>query len=88
MEMVARAFFQAMVKETFTEMVPRPKWRWQERNARVGDLGFLSYPRKFSRPWFRPCRVLETHPDLEGSVRTVTVGFRPRRGAAAGAGKE
>ena len=86
MENVARAIFQAMVKETFTEMVPRPKWRWQERNVRVGDPGFLSYPSKFSRPWFRPCRVLKVHPDLK--VRTVTVSFRQRRGTAAGTGKE
>ena len=86
MERVARAFFQAMVKETFRELVPQHKWRWQERNMRIGDVGFLSYPSKFSRPWFRPCRVLDVHPDLEGSVRTVNMGFRPRRGPAAKAG--
>ena len=55
---------------------------------RIGDMGFLSYPSKFSRLWFRPCRVLDVHPDLEGSVRTVTVGFRPRRGPAAKAGED
>ena len=82
MEKVARGFYRAMVKETFPEMVPRRKWRWQERNLRPGDVGFLCYPSKFGKPWFRPCRVLEAHPDLMGTVRTVTVGFRTRRGAS------
>ena len=83
MEAVARAFYRALVKETFPEMVPRRKWRWQERDAKVGDIGFLVYPSKFGKPWYRPCRVVAVHPDLQGTVRTVTVAFRPRRGAAA-----
>ena len=77
-----------MVKETWAEMVPRRKWRWQERNARVGDIGLPCYPSKVSRPWFRPCKVSQVHPDLQGSVRTVTVAFRPRRGATLAGGRE
>jgi hypothetical protein len=83
MEAVARAFYRALVKETFPEMVPRRKWRWQERDSRVGDIGFLVYPSKFGKPWYRPCRVVAVHPDLQGTVRTVTVAFRTRRGEAA-----
>ena len=82
METVARAFYRAVVKETFAEMIPRRKWRWQERNSRVGDICFLVYPSKFGKPWYRPCRVVQVHPDLQGTVRTVTVAFRPRRGLA------
>ena len=69
-------------------MVPRRKWRWQKRNARVGDIGFLCYPSKLSRPWFRPCKVTQVHSDLQDSVRTVNVAFRPRRGAALEGGRE
>ena len=53
METVARLFSAAMIKETFTDMILRHKWTWQERNLAVGDVGFISYPSKLSRPWFR-----------------------------------
>ena len=54
----------------------------------VGDVDFIPYPSKFSRPWFRPCKVVDTHPDLDGVVRTVTVGFRTGRGEATAGGQE
>ena len=86
METVARAFYRAMIKETLQEMVARRKWRWLERNMQIGDACFLAYKSKFSCPWFRHCRVVEVHPDLQGTVRTVTVCFRPRQGKALRAG--
>ena len=52
----------------------------------IGDLCFLAYESKFSSPWFRHCRVAKVHPDLQGTVRTVTVCFRPMRGKALRAG--
>ena len=69
-------------------MVPRRKWRWRERDAKVGDIGFLVYSSKFGKPWYRPCRVVAVHPDLQGTVRTITVALRPRQGAAAKKGPE
>ena len=77
METVARAFYTATIKETLQEMVPRRKWRWQQRNVQIGDVCFIAYESKFSRPWFRHCRVVKVHPDLQCTVRTVTVCFRP-----------
>ena len=68
METVERAFYRAMIKETLQEMVPHRKWRWQERNVQIGDVCFLAYESKFSRPWFRHCRVVKVHPDLQGTV--------------------
>ena len=70
MEMAARLFFRVIVRETFGEMIPRQKWRWQERNLVVGDVGFISYPSKFSRPWFRQWWTLtRTWRGLLGQLR-------------------
>ena len=56
-------------------MIPRNKWGDKKANLKIGDVGFLLYTSKFSRPTWRACRVLALHPDRTGTVRTVTVGL-------------
>jgi hypothetical protein len=78
MEKVARAWHTMFIKQAWPHLVSRCKWKVKRPNVAVGDLGHLLYTSKFGKPTWRPCRVLEVHPDRQGIVRTVTVGLRRR----------
>ena len=78
MEKVALAWHTMFIKQAWPHMVSRCKWKVKRPNVAVGDLGHLLYTSKFGKPTWRPCRVLEVHPDRQGIVRTVTVGLRRR----------
>ena len=59
-----------------------PYYRWEEakrhRNLRKGDICLLLYESKILAN-YRLCRVLEAEPSEDGCVRTVTVGYLPRK---------
>ena len=78
MEKVALAWHTMFIKQAWPHKVSRCKWKVKRPNVAVGDLGHLLYTSKFGKPTWRPCRVLEVHPDRQGIVRTVTVGLRRR----------
>jgi hypothetical protein len=85
METVARAWHSSFVKQVWPLLVPRRKWQDRKPDVKVGDVGFLLYTSKFSKPSWRACKVLHTHPDKHGVVRTVTVGLRRK---SSGEGRE
>ena len=60
--------------EIFYDMLPYSKYRdsKRHRNIRVNDICQLYYNNTF-KPEYRLCRVVKTHPDMHGDVRTVDV---------------
>ena len=61
-----------------------PYYKWQEsqrhRNIQVGDICLMLYKSKVVGN-YRLCRVLEAEPSDDECVRTVTVGYLPRKNA-------
>ena len=59
-----------------------PYYRWEEsrrhRNLREGDVCLLLFESKVLAN-YRLCRVLKAEPSEDGCVRTVTVGYLPRK---------
>ena len=59
-----------------------PYYRWEEsrrhRNLREGDFCLLLFESKVLAN-YRLCRVLQAEPSEDGCVRTVTVGYLPRK---------
>jgi hypothetical protein len=78
MERVARAWHAAFVKQAWPTMMARGKWKEVRPNVAPGDFGYTLFTSKFGKPTWRPCRVLRTHPDHRGVVRTVTIGMKNR----------
>jgi hypothetical protein len=76
MERVARAWHAAFIKQAWPAMMARGKWKDVKPNVAPGDFGYILYTSKFGKPTWRPCRVLRTHPDSRGIVRTVTIGMK------------
>ena len=44
----------------------------------MGDLGHIQYKHKVGSSTWQVTRVIAIKPSLDGVVRTITVGFRPR----------
>ena len=63
----------------FDMAMTRPKWKKLQPNLGAGDIVQVRYEDKFGPPTFRLGRVQEVHPDLQGVVRTVTMGLRNRK---------
>ena len=59
-------------------MVSRPKWKQNERNLQVGDIGHIKYDSKVSKATWRLARIEKADEDEDGRVRTILVSFRPR----------
>ena len=59
-----------------------PYYRWEEakrhRNLREGDICLLLYESKILAN-YRLCRVQKAEPSEDGCVRTVTIGYLPRK---------
>ena len=67
-------------QQGFTSLLPYPELKHAKRhqNLKVGDVCLLFYDNKV-KGTYRLCVVLETTTSEGGIVRTVKVGFRPRR---------
>ena len=78
-EEIAREWWVEWMRSSFTELIPRKKWKVKTRNLRVGDVCLLKYASRFSRPAYKLCRVKEVLPDDEGTVRSCKVQMRPKR---------
>ena len=83
-EQVAREWWLEWTRSCFASLVPRTKWKKEERNARIGDIALLKYSSKFAAPSFRLCRVSGVKEDGEGVVRTCEVTLRPQRQGESG----
>ena len=56
-------------------LMPMNRWKKKKDNLEVGDVVMMLYSGNLKND-YRLARVLRTHPDVKGLVRTVTVGFR------------
>ena len=67
-------------QQGFTSLLPYPELKHAKRhqNLKVGDVCLLFYDNKV-KGTYRLCVVLETTTSKDDIVRTVKVGFRPRR---------
>ena len=55
--------------------MPMTRWKKKKENLRAGDVVMMLYPGNLKND-YRLARVLKTHPDRSGLVRTVIVGYR------------
>ena len=65
------------MKQVLPTLIPIRKWKKISRNIAVGDVCFLYYPGNL-RDDYRLVKVVKTHPDKKGIVRTVTIAYRKR----------
>ena len=71
-------WWRQWLREVFPALVPYKKWKTSHRNLQIGDIVLVQYASKVAKSDFRLARVSEVHPDVHGTVRTVTVAMRPR----------
>ena len=73
-------------QQGFASLLPYPELKHAKRhlNLKVGDVCLVYYENKV-KGTYRLCIVLETTVSRDGIVRTVRVGFRPRRACGPGA---
>ena len=69
-------------KDVFPSLVPRAKWKQEQRSVKVGDIILIMFRVKYAKDKFRLCRILCLLPDHNGVVRSVMVGLRDRQKAA------
>ena len=82
LEAIAKAWWNIWSERSFPLLLPRRRWAEKHRNLQVGDVVHLKYDSKFSKTRYRLGRIVETHPDKQGIVRTVSVSLRDRHGVA------
>ena len=75
-------------QQGFASLLPYPELKHAKRhlNLKQGDVCLVYYDNKV-KGTYRLCIVLETTVSRDGVVRTVRVGFRPRRACGPGAYK-
>ena len=66
------------VVQVLPHLVSYKKWKVEHRNVRPGDIVLVLFEKKIGKGKYRLARILKTHEDGHGLVRTVTVGFRVR----------
>ena len=58
-------------------LMPVKRWKKKQPNLSVNDVVMMIYPGNLKND-YRLAKVLRVHPDRNGLVRTVTVGYRKR----------
>ena len=71
-----QAWWDQWVVQALPHLVPFRRWKSEHRNIQIGDIVLVLYEKKISKGTYKLGRVLETHPDAHGRVRTITVGIR------------
>ena len=71
------SWWKAWIEQVLPSLMPIPKWKKRAKNLSVGDIVMMVYEGNLNDD-YRLAKILEVHPDEEGRVRTVTVGFRRR----------
>ena len=69
-------FWRVWTKVYFPTLLRRPKWHYEQRNMRVGDVCLLQDSNAMRGEW-RMCKVKEVMPDSDGKVRNVVVTVPP-----------
>ena len=64
------------VIQVLPHLVPFKRWKIEHRNVQPMDIVLVLFEKKVSKGEYKLARVLKTHEDGHGRVRTVTVGFR------------
>ena len=64
------------IVQALPHLVPFKRWKVEHRSLQVGDIVLVLYDKKIGKADYRLGRVIKTHPDSHGTVRTVTVGMR------------
>ena len=77
---IVRSWWIEWLKISFPLFLPRSKWSQRQQDLKEGDIVLLKYDRKYSTSLYRLARVLVVHPDVHGTVRTVTIGLRDNKG--------
>ena len=71
-----QAWWDQWVVQALPHLVPFRRWKSEHRNIQKGDIVLVLYEKKINKGTYKLGRVLETHPDAHGRVRTITVGIR------------
>ena len=74
---VYETWWRLWIKQVLPTLIPARKWKKISRNITVGDVCFMYYPGNIKDD-YRLVRVVKTHPDRKGLVRTVTIAYRKR----------
>ena len=62
--------------QALPHLVPYRRWKVEHRSLEVGDIVLVLYDRKVGKGEYKLGRVTKVHPDCNGIVKTITVGFR------------
>jgi len=65
------------IRQVWPHLIPCKKWRSESRNVEVGDICLLFFPGSLTGQ-YKLVRVVETFPDANGLVRTVSIIYRKR----------
>jgi len=71
-----QAWWDMWIVQALPHLVPYKKWKQEHRAMQVDDVVLVLYEKKVGKGVYKLGRVLATHPDEHGVVRTVTVGMR------------
>ena len=74
---VYNCWWQKWIRQVLPTLMPVKKWKQPMKNLEVGDVVMMYYPGNLKDD-YRLAKVLKTHPDSQGLVRTVTIGYRKR----------
>ena len=64
-------------KKILPTMLPDRKWVKKKDDMKIGDICLLLYKGRVKDD-YKLVKVLDTHPDQDGLIRTATVGHRRR----------
>ena len=71
-----QAWWDQWVVQALPHLVPFRRWKSEHRNIQTGDIVLVLYEKKVSKGTYKLGRLLESHPDAHGHVRTITVGIQ------------
>ena len=78
MSEVETTWWNQWVRQALPHLVPFRRWKSEHRSLKVNDVVLVLYEKKIGKGDYKLGRVIATHPDAHGIVRTVTVGLRLR----------
>ena len=87
-EALVEIWWQRWTSAAFPLLCPRRHWTQLHRNLEIGDIVLLKHDKALGKGEYRLGRVTKTLPDSDGTVRTVMIAVRKRRGAVKEAVRE
>ena len=74
---VYNSWWSNWIRQVLPTLVPIRRWRKVKKNLCVGDIVLIEYANAL-KDEYRVGRIVATHPDRSGLVRSVTVAYRRR----------